>query len=134
MNGRRIIVCGGRGYRNRDSVYWQLDRIHTARGIAVVIHGAARGADSLAAEWAQDRCVLAEPYPADWASDGKAAGPIRNQRMLDQAAPDAVVAFPGGRGTDDMVRRAKVAGVPVLDHRQGVPTRTVTGNENAGTG
>ncbi len=38
---------------------------------------------------------------------------IRNQQMLDEAKPDMVLAFPGGRGTDDMVSRAEKAGVPV---------------------
>lgn len=51
------------------------------------------------------------------ATNGKAAGPIRNQRMLDEGKPDLVVAFPGGRGTADMVRRAKAAGVPVRLNR-----------------
>jgi hypothetical protein len=49
---------------------------------------------------------------ADW-SIGRKAGPIRNQRMLDEHAPDLVVAFPGGRGTADMVRRARKSGVEV---------------------
>lgn len=42
-----------------------------------------------------------------------AAGPIRNQHMLDIGKPDVVLAFPGGRGTEDMIRRAEKAGVPV---------------------
>ena len=48
--------------------------------------------------------------PADWTKHGKAAGPIRNQKMLDEC-PDLVVAFPGGKGTADMVRRAMKAGI-----------------------
>jgi hypothetical protein len=115
--GKRVIVCGGRDFADRDYLYQQLDAVHERRGIAAVIHGAARGADRLAGEWAQDRGVHAEPYPADWQNDGKAAGPIRNQRMLDIAAPDGVIAFSGGRGTADMVSRAQTAGVPVLDLR-----------------
>jgi hypothetical protein len=39
---------------------------------------------------------------------------MRNQAMLDYGKPDLVVAFPGGKGTADMVRRARVAGVKVL--------------------
>ena len=84
---------------------------------SVVIHGGARGADISA-----DVCALAfgidvEVYPADWAKHGKAAGPIRNAQMLREGRPDAVLAFPGGRGTADMVRRAKRAGVPVWEWR-----------------
>jgi UDP-N-acetylmuramoylalanine-D-glutamate ligase len=53
-------------------------------------------------------------FPADWKTHGKAAGPKRNRQMLDDAKPDLVVAFPGGRGTDDMVNKAKSRGVPVV--------------------
>jgi hypothetical protein len=54
-------------------------------------------------------------YPADWAKHGRAASPIRNQQMLDEGRPNLVVAFPGGRGTADMVRRARSAGVEVIE-------------------
>jgi ABC-type sugar transport system substrate-binding protein len=35
--------------------------------------------------------------------------------MLDEGKPDIVVAFPGGTGTADMVRRARKAGVVVIE-------------------
>jgi hypothetical protein len=57
--------------------------------------------------------VPIDVYVAQWKKHGRAAGPIRNQRMLDKGKPDLVVAFPGGRGTADMIRRAERAGVPV---------------------
>jgi hypothetical protein len=109
----RILVCGGRDYANRNAVFAALDRVAYERGISVIIHGAARGADTLAADWAKARNVPALPFPAEWALHGKAAGPIRNQRMLDEGRPDGVVAFPGGNGTADMVRRAEDAGIKV---------------------
>ena len=49
-----------------------------------------------------------------WDELGKKAGPLRNQRMLDDGKPDMVVAFPGGGGTKDMVRRAAKAGVAIM--------------------
>jgi hypothetical protein len=52
-------------------------------------------------------------YPADWARHGNAAGLVRNQQMLDDGKPDLAVAFPGGKGTADMVRRARKAGIPI---------------------
>lgn len=67
-----------------------------------------------AAEWARRSHVPVESYPADWRR-GKGAGPERNARMLAEGWPDLVVAFPGGRGTADMVRRAKAAGVRVVE-------------------
>ncbi len=49
---------------------------------------------------------------AKWETYGKAAGPIRNREML-LNLPALVVAFPGGKGTADMVRQAERAGIPV---------------------
>lgn len=71
----------------------------------------------MASEWAAKRHgeVIERPFPADWVTLGKAAGPIRNQQMLDEAKPDWVVAFPGGNGTADMVRRARKAGVKIVE-------------------
>ena len=105
----KILVCGGRNYRDRTRMFVTLDRIHEKAAITTVVHGAARGGDTLAAEWAECRCVRCEPYPADWQRDGKQAGYIRNRRMLD-ARPDAVIAFPGGPGTAHMVRRPNSQG------------------------
>jgi predicted Rossmann-fold nucleotide-binding protein len=108
----RLIVCGGRAYADRDRVFAALDRVHGKRTITTLIHGDAPGADRLADEWAQWHAVRREPYPADWDKFGKVAGPERNQRMIDAGA-DGVVAFPGGTGTADLVRRAERAGISV---------------------
>jgi hypothetical protein len=112
---KRVLVCGGRDYHDAKHVWDVLDLVHAKRGVAVLIHGAARGADCIAAAWAADRSVPAEAYPADWQRDGKRAGPMRNAKMLAEGKPDVVVAFPGGRGTADMVRRAQSAGLPVWE-------------------
>ena len=80
----------------------------------MIIHGDANGADRLASQWAVDNGLKVEPYPADWAKQGRAAGPIRNKRMLEEGKPDLVVAFPGGRGTANMTKQAGEAGVPVM--------------------
>lgn len=109
----RLLVCGGRAYADRAKVFAALDRVDGRRPVSVLIHGAARGADTLAAEWAAARGVAIEPYPADWKMLGLIAGPMRNMQMLIEGKPEGVVAFPGGRGTSDMVRRAEAAGVKV---------------------
>lgn len=111
----RLLVCGGRDYRNRVELYDTLDRYHAVKPIALVIHGAARGADTLAQQWADDRGVCCLQFPANWDRDGKAAGHIRNRLMLTEGKPDFVIAFPGKRGTADMVRQAKAAGVAVRE-------------------
>lgn len=110
----RLLVCGGRDYADRENVFRALDELHREPGIAVVIHGAAKGADELAAEWAKARGIEQETYPADWKKHGRAAGPIRNGEMLRDSRPDALLAFSGGPGTADMVKKANAAGVPVL--------------------
>ena len=111
----RVIVCGGRDYADQKKVDEVLDGTQSA-GCMIhdLFHGNARGADNLADVWGrkQPHCRV-HPIPAQWKKYGKRAGPIRNQQMLGQS-PDLVVAFPGGRGTADMVRRAETAGVEVL--------------------
>lgn len=82
--------------------------------ISCVVTGGARGVDFLASRWAIANEIKTCIYPAQWSKLGKAAGPVRNQRMLDEEKPDMVLAFPGGIGTADMVDRAKKAGITVL--------------------
>lgn len=119
---KRVIVCGGRDYADAERVREILDQhvgtlvVSESRNThywPVLVHGAAAGADSLADEWANGRDVFVEAYPANWDLHGRAAGPIRNQEMIDLGA-DLLIAFPGGRGTADIVKRAVRAGIPVL--------------------
>jgi len=106
----RIIVCGGREFADRDKMFKALTNIGESQ--VTIVHGAARGADTLAADVAEQLGWTVEAHPADWNRHGKAAGIIRNQKMLDTGV-DGVIAMPGGRGTADMVRRAQDAGIPV---------------------
>lgn len=111
----RLIICGGRSYQNRSELYRALDAVHAKRGIALVIHGGAAGADSLAEAWAFDRGVPARSYPANWGRYGKGAGPIRNGEMIRIEKPDGVIAFPGHSGTKNMIDQARGAGIPVWE-------------------
>lgn len=123
----RVLVCGGRDFtdwlyfrevmeRIADSQFprTECDEYGNYLYAVTVIHGDARGADSLADQWAVLNWTGIERYPADWKKYGKAAGPIRNQQMLDKGKPDLVVAFPGGAGTANMVHLAEKAGVRVI--------------------
>jgi predicted Rossmann-fold nucleotide-binding protein len=109
----RVIVCGGRSYNEPETVYEALDGLHREYCISAIIEGGAPGADEWARIWARVHGVKLVTVPANWAELGKAAGPIRNQRMIDAFAPDIVVSFPGGKGTADMIRRAEQAGITV---------------------
>ncbi len=70
----RVLVCGGRDYTDRGWLQSVLSRIHAASSITVLIHGRARGADSLAGEWAERNGVMVLEYAADWERYRKAAG------------------------------------------------------------
>jgi SLOG family YspA-like protein len=110
----RLLVCGSRDWTDINRLWATLDPLIPA--IDVVIEGGARGADLMAAAWANHRGIAVERYPADWKAYGKAAGYKRNEQMLAEGRPDLVIAFPLGesRGTWMMVRLARGAGVPVL--------------------
>jgi predicted Rossmann-fold nucleotide-binding protein len=110
----RVLVCGGRDYSDYTQFAICLTAIHQSRGIKEVIHGGARGADTLAGNWASARGIPTLVYHADWEKYGRRAGPLRNEQMLKEGKPDLVVAFPGGRGTAHMVRISTEAGVPVF--------------------
>lgn len=110
-----IIVCGGRDYADRRHVDIVLDEIHLRRGVTKLVHGGARGADTLAEGWAFMRGVPVRRFLPEWTRYGRAAGPRRNAEMLTEEKPSLVVAFPGGSGTADMVRQARAAGVEVVE-------------------
>lgn len=109
----RFLICGGRDFSDRNRLFTTLDNFHAGVGIGLIIHGAARGADTLAGEWASARDVPVQVFPAAWSTYGRAAGSIRNAKMLREGQPHFCVAFPGGTGTADMIRRAERAGVRV---------------------
>lgn len=98
----RVLVTGGRDFSDLALLTGALDHLHAQHPFTVLIHGDASGADRLSGEWAESRGIQVEARPADWKKHGRAAGPIRNSQMLDER-PDIVVAFPGGKGTADMV-------------------------------
>lgn len=126
MVGTRILVCGGRDYNNKDRVWAVLDTfareysryyVHNDNWLPtdiVIIHGAAKGADSLADSWAVHNHAQIDKYVANWKKYGKSAGYRRNMEMLVDGDPDMVIAFPGGKGTAMMIKIAEEAGVRVV--------------------
>jgi hypothetical protein len=108
-----VLVCGSRDYIDYTKVYECLKSLEVSQ----VIAGGCRGADALAVRASKACGYPFREFPADWQKFGKAAGPIRNQRMLDEGRPDLVVAFhedvENSKGTKDMIRRARSQGVPV---------------------
>jgi hypothetical protein len=114
----RVLVCGGRDYEDYEGFKYILDGLLDLMnnlGETVLIHGGAKGADSMCDKYAKERFdITVERYPAQWIEYGKAAGFIRNKQMLVEGKPDCVFAFPGGKGTDNMIQQALKAKVKIL--------------------
>ena len=109
----RVLVCGGRDYTDSHKLHEVLDSLDKIE--LVIIEGGARGADTMASCWAAFNSVECLTFHANWNKYGRGAGHIRNQQMLDEGKPDLVIAFPGGKGTANMISRAKKAGVDVIE-------------------
>ena len=125
----KVLVTGDRNWQDRGMILRELlalkEQLRPGEQL-IVVHGKARGADSLAAEVARAHhwTMIERGYAAEWGRYGRAAGPIRNQQMLDlEHCPyvnepiDLVLAFhddlPSSRGTADMVARARKLGIEV---------------------
>ena len=114
----RVLVSGSRTISSdhRDYVHSVLQQGYGRYD--VLIHGDAKGLDTMAAAWAWKNGVPVKAYPAEWKRYGKSAGPIRNAQMLTEGKPDILLAFVDkplltSRGTRDMVTKALDAGLTV---------------------
>jgi hypothetical protein len=112
----RVAICGSRFWTDRNRILHALQAVQQDHPDAVVVHGAAPGADSIADSCARQLGLPVEAHPANWRQFGRAAGPRRNQEMVDSGL-DLCLAFRlngSSPGTDDMIRRCRAASVPVL--------------------
>jgi len=114
---RKLLVTGDRGWNDVERVVEVLGMFTHG---TVLVHGACRGADVVCAAVGEAMGFNLHAYPADWANHGRAAGPIRNQRMitcehLDHDPIDLCLAFHNdivnSRGTADMARRTVRTGI-----------------------
>lgn len=123
MTTFRVLVCGGRTYSNAVLVFKVLDGYLAValreQHKLQIAQGGASGADELARDWAEANGVECLTFDAAWKKHGLRAGPIRNALMLEDFNPSVVVAFPGGKGTADMIDKTRKAGLPLY---QPVPT------------
>ena len=110
VQGLRVQVTGGREYNVVSAVRLALSTLSPIE----IIHGAARGADTLAGQYGTAVGIKVTTYPADWNQYGKAAGVIRNEQMLLESKPDVVLAFNGNSGTSHMKTTAHKHGYPVM--------------------
>ena len=112
----RVLICGGRTLSPAKVCVWLHMNASRVLGTLpeAVIYGGAPGGDEGVEQWAAAAGIPVEVYRADWREYGKAAGPIRNRRMLTEGKPDVVLALPGGIGTRNMVELAETDGVRVI--------------------
>ena len=110
-----LVVTGGRDYKHEKRVHELLKRIDPE---VVYVGDCPTGVDKFTRYWCDKSAVPFRVFEAQWDDFGKAAGPIRNKEMIEAAAQDVVkpilLAFPGGRGTEDCVMHAKYYKIPVL--------------------
>lgn len=125
----RVLITGGREYALYGELCKVLDDLHAERKFTLLVHGDAglykqgyrerpvafKGADALSGRWADERGIQQVKVPANWEGFGDRAGMRRNKLMLDLAKPDVCIAFPGGRGTANMMRLTREAGVELID-------------------
>lgn len=113
----KVVVSGSREWKLLAPIYDALKSARDKVGApnVTVIHGGARGADQLAAKIARTLGMEVIEVPALWEKYGRAAGALRNIKMLDEHKPDLVLAFclDGSRGTMHTVEEAMKRHIPV---------------------
>jgi hypothetical protein len=110
----RILIFGSRSWVDVEPMEWVIGGLPKR---STIIHGNAEGADKMAGRLGYRFEMKIQPYSAEWEKHGRAAGPIRNQQMLDEGDPEIAIGFVDrpleeSRGSYDMARRAKKAGIP----------------------
>jgi len=111
----RVIVAGGRWLCPTEPLIVKCMEVLGRIGATCILCGDCNGGDMIGLEAGKRMNITIEHYPADWDKLGRAAGPIRNQQMVDVA--DALVAFPGGIGTADVSARARAKKIPVYRYK-----------------
>ncbi len=107
----RVLICGDRNWANVKVIRNVIKKLKPT----VIIEGGAKGADRIAWDVAEELDIKALEFKADWLKEGRAAGPIRNKKMLVEGKPDLVVAFhndiDASKGTKNMLKQAQKAGI-----------------------
>ena len=116
--GTRIAFSGGTACKDHKRIWQVLDETLAHYPGMVLLHGGTpRGAERIAACWADSRKVTQIVFKPDWGRDGKAAPFKRNDALLAEV-PQAVIVFPGTGITDNLADKAKKLGIRILDHRK----------------
>lgn len=116
----RVLICGSRDWTDQLTIRMTIAGLETFLTALTIVHGACRGADTIADGIARSWGVTVEPHPADWKGKGKSAGFQRNKEMVDLGA-DLVIAFKDyfdhtlqTGGTESTISLARMAGIKTL--------------------
>jgi hypothetical protein len=117
-SGPKIAFAGGVDCNDHQAIWTALDKVHAKHPGMVLIHGGSpRGAERIAACWADHRKVTQIAFKPDWTREGKAAPFKRNDRMLD-VLPIGLIVFPGSGITDNLADKARKLGIRLMDYRK----------------
>ena len=117
--GTKIAFTGGMDCNDHRRIWDALDKVHTKHADMVLLHGGSpKGAELIAAKWADTRKVQQIAFKPDWTKHAKAAPFKRNDQLLD-TMPIGVIVFPGSGISDNLADKARKLGIPLFDFRKG---------------
>jgi hypothetical protein len=119
--GTKIAFTGGTECNDVHAIWTALDRVRAKHADMVLLHGGSpKGAEKIAACWADNRNCPQIVFKPDWTRHGKAAPFKRNDLLLD-TVPIGLIVFPGSGITDNLADKARAMGVPLYDFRNRKP-------------
>jgi hypothetical protein len=111
--GPRIAFAGGADCNDHRRIWDALDKVRAKHSDMVLLHGAGpKGAERIAACWADNRKVPQVAFKPDWTRHKNAAPFKRNDVML-EALPIGVIVFPGSGIVENRADKARKMGIPV---------------------
>jgi hypothetical protein len=117
--GPKVAFTGGYECNDVPAIWAALDRVHAKHPGMVLLHGGSpKGAEKIAACWADNRKVPQVAFKPDFTRHAKAAPFKRNDQLLD-VLPIGVVVFSGSGISDNLADKARKLGIPLFDHRKG---------------
>ena len=117
--GAKVAFTGGSDFNDHQAVWAALDRVRAKHADMVLLHGGSpKGAERIAACWADNRHVAQVAFKPDWTRHAKAAPFKRNDQLLD-ILPIGVIVFPGSGISDNLADKARKLGIPLFDFRKG---------------
>ncbi len=117
--GPKVAFTGGLDFNDVSAIWDRLDKVHAKHPDMVLLHGGSpKGAERIAARWADNRKVPQIAFKPDWTKYAKAAPFKRNDQMLD-VLPIGVIAFPGSGISANLADKARKLGIPVWKFEEG---------------